>query len=94
MERAEITYLTVAAFENSFLPGDRANLNFVSMTLYEYQDGSCPTSEIQQDIVWAASKINPDFSSWLISREEYELALSIVSPTFVRSLIASFNLSF
>jgi hypothetical protein len=89
MERAEISYLTAQAFEDSFLPGDRANLNFVSFVLYQFQDGSEPSTEFEQDIVWAAEKINPDRSTWFISFHEYELAASVVNRFYCRLMALS-----
>ncbi len=79
----EIVKLTVAAFEAQFQPGDRADVNWVTKFLYEYQE--CPNQdylvgELEQDIVWQAQKINPDTTSWGIARENYDAAMAIVNP--------------
>lgn len=84
---AEIVKLTVAAFECQFQSGDRVDADWVTKFLYEYQE--CPSQgylvgELKQDIVWQAQKINPNTTSWGITRESYDTAMATVNPRWAR----------
>jgi hypothetical protein len=97
MNRAEIVSLTFTDFENSFQPGDRANPNWVTKCLYEYQRNPNPNSllcELEQDIVWAALAINPDTSSWGITVDQYEAAMMVINPTFARVRAAARSIEY
>ncbi len=84
---AQIVLSVASNFADSFLPGDRADINWVIKCLYEYQTNPDPDflfSELQQDICWEALRLQPDPSLWDISREEYEKALCVVNPVYLR----------
>lgn len=78
MKNAEIVLKLRDYSNETFEAGKtRANLNYITMSLYQYQVSlSDPVTEIEQDIVWAALKIEPDVSKWAISLSEYESALN------------------
>jgi hypothetical protein len=77
MKWAEIILKSVDYANETFAPGERANPNWICKVLYHYQFlTSDPNSELEQDILWAAEKIEPDRYKWKISLEEYEIAMN------------------
>lgn len=87
MNKIKIIELVAAEFANSFQPGERADVNWVTKYLYEYQQNPNPKAiltEVKQDVVWAALAINPNPSEWGITREQYESAITSVNPVYAR----------